>query len=320
MNNIKQYIKSSEGSLRTYLEDVQFFARRLRELDRIKRRVDSGSVRELQKLQDLRTVNAMLTQHEILSERLSSYTMSLDMRHDIEELLDNVIDDLRYLLDKLETKKPISSLCSGLYLDHQRFINDFEAKDAFDLTLEDIEKFYRSYGYKVPVCFMSYSWLLGEYIPSSNILYPTDNEERCTKEMLLHIRNDLYKAGAHVYFDVTDIQDTPPIDFMKTLEYSDIVLLFGVESLFDRNRRDVSRIYNRMMMEGKRVLPIMLSGDYNSDFSKMFQFQIVIADWSKEGYVSGIKNLVRLLYGASRSNMDYNNLWSEFERNYREYI
>jgi len=142
---------------------------------------------------------------------------------------------------------------------------------------------------------------------------------------LVGLRNHLHTAG--LSSAKLDIKDNPPggdiYTYMKGAETSDFVLLIGTESLLRKHEWGLSAVCTELVKirrkriadhkeDKQRVLPLLISGNYQTSFPAEYELYNTIKDWkgAKTTYYQQLGWLIAALYGTAET--AFEGIWKDF--------
>jgi len=142
-------------------------------------------------------------------------------------------------------------------------------------------------------------------------------------KFLSHLRDHLRAAGLTTQLDTKDMpMGGNRYEYMKAAETADFVLLIGTETLLREHEKGLSPVcaqlvdINRKRAKDRearkyRVLPLLLSGDYQTSFPPHYELYTAIEDWKgSKTYFQHICRLVTTLYSTQEE--AFKSIWETF--------
>jgi len=140
---------------------------------------------------------------------------------------------------------------------------------------------------------------------------------------LSHLRDHLRAAGLTTQLDIKDVpMGGNRYDYMDAAETADFVLLIGTETLLREHKQGLSPVcaqlisINRKRVKDReagkyQVLPLLLSGDYQTSFPPHYDLYTAIENWKgSKTYFQHICRLVATLYSTREES--FQSIWDTF--------
>jgi len=204
-----------------------------------------------------------------------------------------------------------------LRLEQQLLLGDVPLAKLFHQTLQQIADKGRREHSPPNGIFICYAWPDAES--------EQDQHLQWIQPFLVGLRHHLHAAG--LSSAQLDIQDGPPggniYDYMKGAESCDFVLLIGTESLLRKHEWGLSAVCTELVNihrkriadhkeDKRRVLPLLISGDYQTSFPAEYELYNTVKDWkgAKTTYYQHLGWLVATLYGTTE--IAFEEIWKKF--------
>jgi hypothetical protein len=167
-----------------------------------------------------------------------------------------------------------------------------DVKNKFAILLRNIQAYVTKNWNKPNGCFVTYAWSSED----------RPNESWIQKPFLVQFYQHLCDSG--IKTEKLDNISNPAANniyhFMQAAQTDDFVLLIGSELLMDKHKLVTSAVCNELILINRkrradaqqglyRVLPILLSGIYETSFPAYFELYTTIRDWREKPYLESLK-------------------------------
>jgi hypothetical protein len=170
---------------------------------------------------------------------------------------------------------------------------------------------------KMPEVFISYAW-------------PTDanSHEFWVQRFLNDFCSHLLSVGIITYLDIIDsTMGRSPAQHMALIRGCSDVILIGTLSLAEKElgkgymvQAELNYIREAIQDNGAQVIPMLLSGDYQTAFPIDFLRYTAIEAFREMGYLRGLQAIIRFLFIGRERNDSYDLLWLPFNQKYDHYF
>lgn len=262
------------------------------------------------------------TQVESFERDLQGMSLPLAQKQTVTAILATIKNACTALHKKLHDKVDEVPNEKNLILHEQRLLleqhlvstNPIAAE--LDKLLKLIKEHARTHYSKPNRIFISYAWAAPERM----------NREGWVQHFLTKLHADLNNLGIPAELDILDSHTGHNIyRYMNKVTDSDYVLLIGTESLLDKHQKGTTAVcteLNEILKKREkdrqknlyRVLPLMLTGTYDTAFPSGFKMYTNMSDWRENSYLQNLRRLTAQLYQIADQDPFYKQAWQTFKQ------